>query len=211
MEATTHLLRSVKPTTDGGFILAGHTLSNDGDVSGNHGDEDYWVVKLDGLGALQWQVALGGSDEDKASGVVQTTDGGYLICGNTKSDDGDVTGFHGGDDVWVVKLSAAGSLLWQKTFGGATATGPRTCTSRLMGAVSWLGAPTPSMAMSLAAMVGSMRGWSSSMPVARCNGRSPWAVVAQMQVPPWTLQAMEDLSQWVRPTRPMAMWSGFWA
>lgn len=112
------VLRSVKPTTDGGFILAGHTLSNDGDVSGNHGNADYWVVKLDGLGALQWQVALGGSDEDKASGVVQTTDGGYLICGNTKSDDGDVTGFHGGDDVWVVKLSATGSLLWQRTFGG---------------------------------------------------------------------------------------------
>jgi Secretion system C-terminal sorting domain len=108
----------IQQTNDQGYIVVGGTNSNNGDVSGNHGSSDWWVVKLDGSGNIQWQRCLGGTGQDGASAVVQAPDGGYLIAGETGSTDGDVTGNHGGYDVWLVKLDATGALLWQHTYGG---------------------------------------------------------------------------------------------
>ena len=93
-------------TSDGGYILSGNTTSNDGDVSGNQGDNDAWVVKLSNLGIIQWQKCLGGSGNEFAYSVQQTSDGGYILIGVTLSNDGDVSGNHGGQDAWVVKLSS---------------------------------------------------------------------------------------------------------
>jgi len=95
---------SVDRTFDGEYVLAGYTDSNDGDVSGNHGNGDGWVVKLDPDGEIAWQQCIGGSSYDRASSVRQTSDGGYIIAGSTESNDGDVNGNHGGLDIWVVKL-----------------------------------------------------------------------------------------------------------
>lgn len=117
-------IRSIKPTSDGGYIAIGNSLSNDGDVSGHHGSSsssDVWVVKLDANGAIQWQKSLGGSDEDRAYSVQITPDEGYVIAGMTYSNDGDVIGHQSNGinaDVWIVKLSSAGTLLWQKCLGG---------------------------------------------------------------------------------------------
>lgn len=111
--------RSVVQTSDGGYILTGYTLSNDIDVSGHHGAEDFWVVKLSSSGILQWQKALGGSAVDQAFNIGPTSDGGYLVTGYSNSTDGDVTNNHGLRDVWVVKLDTNGSILWQKTYGGS--------------------------------------------------------------------------------------------
>jgi hypothetical protein len=112
---------SIQQTSDGGYIVAGWSESNDGDVSGNHA-VDYWVVKLDNAGTLQWQKALGGGSIDYAYSIKQTSDGGYIVAGLSESIDGDVTGNHGGlggnDDYWVVKLDNTGSLQWQKSLGG---------------------------------------------------------------------------------------------
>ena len=85
---------SVQQTADGGYIVAGRTLSNYGDVTGSHGSWDYWVVKLDSSGNIQWQKCLGGTGNDYANSVQQTTDGGYIVAGYTISNDGDVTGNH---------------------------------------------------------------------------------------------------------------------
>jgi hypothetical protein len=112
------IARSVQPTTDGGYIVAGSTKSNDGDVSGNHGDADAWIVKLSSSGAVQWQKSLGGSNEEIARSIQTTADGGYIVAGSTKSYNGDVDGNHGGQDAWIVKLSNNGSLQWQKSLGG---------------------------------------------------------------------------------------------
>ncbi|PVW16341.1 T9SS type A sorting domain-containing protein [Marixanthomonas spongiae] len=112
-------LRDIEPTSDGGYIATGFTLSNDGDVSGNHGAEDYWVIKLSATGVLQWQKTLGGSSEDQSHNVGQASDGGYFITGFSSSNDGDVTNNHGMKDIWVVKLNATGSIIWQKTYGGS--------------------------------------------------------------------------------------------
>lgn len=109
---------SVVSTNDGGYAVAGYSYSNDGDVSGNHGDADFWVVKLDSEGKIQWQKSLGGSKEEYAYSIVQTIDGGYVVAGYTDSNDGDVSGNHGNADSWIVKLDSKGNIIWQKTLGG---------------------------------------------------------------------------------------------
>lgn len=106
-------------TSDEGYIVAGYTGSNDGDVSGNHGDKDMWILKLDSNGAIQWQKLLGGSGWEEAWAVKQTADDGFIIAGRASSTDGDVIGVHGYLDYWVVKLSNTGDLEWQKSLGGS--------------------------------------------------------------------------------------------
>lgn len=108
-----------KQTTDNGFILVGKTDSNDGVVPSNYGTLDFWVVKLDEFGNIQWSKVFGGSGEDYGVSVIQTDDGGYLAVGQTASTDGDVTNHHGNIDLWVIKLSDDGALEWQKTYGGS--------------------------------------------------------------------------------------------
>lgn len=110
--------RSIIKTQDGGYILAGETSGNDGDVFGNHGSVDFWVVKMDLNGNIIWQKCLGGLNDEYANDIIQTNDGGYLIVGGSESNDGDVFGNHGGVDFWVVKLNSSGTLQWQKCFGG---------------------------------------------------------------------------------------------
>jgi len=109
---------SIQQTSDGRFIVAGYTFSNDGDVSGNHGNSDYWVVKLNSSGDILWQRCLGGTDDDYAYSIQQTSDGGFIVAGQTYSNDGDVSGNHGYDDAWVVKLNSSGDIEWQKCLGG---------------------------------------------------------------------------------------------
>ncbi|MBI3519348.1 MAG: T9SS type A sorting domain-containing protein, partial [Bacteroidetes bacterium] len=113
---------SIQQTSDGGYIVAGYTGSNDVQVSGLHAYLDYWVVKLDGSGNISWQKVLGGGNYDYATSVIQTSDGGYIVAGYSGSKDGDVTGTHWGgsdNDVWVVKLNASGAITWQKSYGGS--------------------------------------------------------------------------------------------
>jgi hypothetical protein len=114
---------SILQTSDGGYIVVGNSVCNDGDVSGNHGENDIWVVKLNATGVILWQKALGGTRSDYANSIQQTSDGGYIVAGNTQSNNGDVSGNHNTgtayfDDVWVLKLNATGLIVWQKTLGG---------------------------------------------------------------------------------------------
>ncbi|KOS07246.1 hypothetical protein AM493_15280 [Flavobacterium akiainvivens] len=104
---------------DGGYLLSGFAFSNDGDVSGNHGAGDMWVVKTSATGAVEWQKCLGGISNEVAYDVVVTQDGGYLLGGYAMSADGDLTANQGNADCWVVKLDATGTLLWQKSLGGS--------------------------------------------------------------------------------------------
>ena len=108
-------------TSDGGYIVTGNTRSNDGDVSGNHGDADIWVFKLNASGIIQWQKCFGGTAIDYGFSISQTTDGGYVLAGLTSSTDGDITSSNGGVDVWVIKLNIAGGIEWQKCYGGSNA------------------------------------------------------------------------------------------
>jgi len=108
---------SIRQTTDSGYIVAGYSFSSDGQVTGSHDSCDAWIVKLFPSGNIQWGKSLGGSRFDEAQSVEQTADGGYIITGTTNSSDGDITTNHGGEDLWVVKLSDTGTIQWQRTFG----------------------------------------------------------------------------------------------
>ncbi|MCB0526436.1 MAG: T9SS type A sorting domain-containing protein [Lewinellaceae bacterium] len=114
------LANATQQTSDGGFILAGFTISNNnGDVSGMMGGGDFWVVKLNSNGEVEWQKALGGSSTEVAEYIQQTFDGGFIVVGRTISDDGDVTDLNGKLDYWVVKLDSIGTIEWQRTLGGS--------------------------------------------------------------------------------------------
>ena len=110
---------AVEQTADEGYIVSGFAWSDDGDVTGRHGDGDAWVVKLNATGGILWQQCLGGSKSEIAHAVRQTSDGGYILAGETDSVDGTVVGNHGNSDFWVVKLNASGGILWQKCLGGS--------------------------------------------------------------------------------------------
>jgi hypothetical protein len=115
------VFQGVTPTQDGGYLAVGRTDSNDGDVSGNHGGHDAWMVKVDGSGAFQWQRTFGGSADEEAVNVLRLDDGGYLMSSITYSADGDVTDAHGALDAWLVRTDGEGNLLWQRSTGGSDA------------------------------------------------------------------------------------------
>jgi gliding motility-associated-like protein len=73
-----------------------------------------YFIKLDATGNIQWTKAVGGSGSDRGQEVVQTTDGGYAMAGETNSFGGSP------DDMYVVKLDASGNLLWDKRYGTAS-------------------------------------------------------------------------------------------
>ena len=114
---------SVVETFDKGFFLAGYSRSKDFDVTGIHlanpfvWRSDYWVVKTDSVGNIQWQKCIGGINDEYAYDAIQITDSGFAIIGITESSDGDVTGFHGSTDIFVVKLDKTGNIIWTKCFG----------------------------------------------------------------------------------------------
>lgn len=110
---------SVEQTFDGGYIIAGTAASNDGDFSGGHGDFDGMLVKTDELGNIQWQRLYGGSLEDLFYSAIQSSDGGYVAVGRTKSFDGDLSINAGGFDAWIVKVDEFGEIQWYSRFGNA--------------------------------------------------------------------------------------------
>jgi hypothetical protein len=111
---------SIQQTSDDGFIVVGHTASKNGDITENKGPFDVWVLKLDMDGNLEWQKTYGGSGHDRAYFIQETSNGGYIVAGSTRSNDGDITVNKGEYDVWILKISVDGSLEWQKTFGGSS-------------------------------------------------------------------------------------------
>ncbi|GAB3843767.1 hypothetical protein GCM10028822_00300 [Hymenobacter terrigena] len=118
-------LTSGVPTPDGGSLLVGDTGSPvSGDVTQPPlaaGYGDFWVVKLDAQGTTQWSQRCGGLDQDIAAACCVAPDGGYVVAGNSWSGIGGARtqSNRGGQDYWVVKLSAAGVLQWDRALGTA--------------------------------------------------------------------------------------------
>jgi uncharacterized delta-60 repeat protein len=96
---------SIQQTSDGGYIVAGYTNS-----FGTGGD--VLVVKLDSSGNIQWSRAIGGTDDDAANSIQQTSDGGYIVAGYTYS-------FGAGSyDFLIIKLNSSGNIQWSRAIGG---------------------------------------------------------------------------------------------
>ncbi|TAE31746.1 MAG: hypothetical protein EAZ91_06430 [Cytophagales bacterium] len=110
-------------TSDGGFLLGGGSISP---ISGNktatkYGSYDYWVVKINANGEKVWDKAFGGSDGDNLTSMIATSDGGFLLGGNSVSPiSGNKTATnYGVSNCWVVKINANGDKVWDKAFGGS--------------------------------------------------------------------------------------------
>lgn len=97
----------VLTTDDGGYLLTGTTVSH------SIGREDLWVIKTDAMGRVEWQRVLGGAADDEGQYALAARDGGYLVLGST-------TSYGSGEsDIWLVRLSAEGAIMWTRTYGGA--------------------------------------------------------------------------------------------
>lgn len=97
---------SAQQTTDGGFIITGSTYPS---VNVN---PDVWLIKSDQSGDTVWTKTFDGNGADFGWSVLQTTDGGYIITGQT-GNIGQGTG-----DIWLIKTNASGDSMWTKTYGG---------------------------------------------------------------------------------------------
>ena len=112
---------SIQQTTDGGYILSACTGSGgDTDIPPGAGGNDILVIKLDTDGNMEWQKLYGGSRHDGPKKIIQTSDGGYLVGGNTWSTNGDITQNNGHSDALFLKLDETGAIEWSKSFGGVT-------------------------------------------------------------------------------------------
>jgi hypothetical protein len=92
--------RSVRPTSDGGFIIAAITDSK------GAGNTDLWLIKTNSIGEHQWDKTFGVSGGDACVFAQQTSDGGYIIIGSTVG------------NVWLIKTNETGIEQWNKQFGG---------------------------------------------------------------------------------------------
>ncbi|MDT8309125.1 MAG: T9SS type A sorting domain-containing protein [Bacteroidales bacterium] len=102
------------------MILVG-SYSSDGDVIGNHGVDDTWLIELDYYGNLIWSNCFGGSSSDYSYDIAKTADDGYVLCGRASSHDGDVIkypDYYG--SFWVLKLDSTKNIQWSRCFGGST-------------------------------------------------------------------------------------------
>jgi hypothetical protein len=115
-------MKVVLPLADSDYFCAGETKSNDGQVTGNHGNEDFWVIKINHWGSLLWQKCYGGSKDEEPMCMKGSSDGNYIIAGYTYSNDSNVSGNHSMNDhyndMWIIKITPAGELLWQQCIGG---------------------------------------------------------------------------------------------
>lgn len=110
---------AVVRSDDGGFVMSGFTESSDFDINNSRGSYDFWVVKIDNTGNLVWQHTFGGTGIERAQDIAKTNDGGFVIAGNTFSNDVDISKNNGESDIWLVKIDALGNLVWESTFGGS--------------------------------------------------------------------------------------------
>ena len=106
-------------TNDNGYIIVGSSDSIDVDISNNKGNYDFWIIKISEFGDLIWEKSFGGDQVDEARAISQMADGNYLVVGDTRSSNLDISQNNGAADLWVIKISSDGSLLWEKTLGGS--------------------------------------------------------------------------------------------
>ena len=107
------------PTSEGGFMFACSSESDDGDLTSNKGGGDVWLVKLNSDYEIEWQQSYGGSLGDYIADIIQTSDGNYVALANANSKDGDIKNPKGGEDAWVFKINIAGDIVWERSLGGS--------------------------------------------------------------------------------------------
>ena len=96
--------QSLIETSDGGFAFAGSIQPSD------VGGTDFWLVKTDAYGNMEWNQTWDGSELDHGSSLVEMSDGGFLFAGHTN-----VAGHY---DIWLFKTDSSGNMVWNQTYEG---------------------------------------------------------------------------------------------
>ena len=110
---------SVLQNSESGYFLLVETNSSDGDVLTSYGESDFWLLKVDSIGVLEWQRTFGGSFYDFPWKLRFGNDGNLILTGDSGSEDGDVNGTLGMQDVWVITVSTQGEILSNRLYGGS--------------------------------------------------------------------------------------------
>lgn len=100
------MAKSVVESDDGGYVIAGDTGSF------GAGNNDFWLVKVDSIGNMEWNKTFGGPRYDSLRAMIKTHDGGYALVGSTTSFGG------GSEDFWLIKTDENGITEWNQTYGG---------------------------------------------------------------------------------------------
>ena len=116
----TEIPLGIVETDNHNYIIVGSSDSNDFNISNNNGSYDFWMTKIAPDGSLLLEKTFGGSEIDEASAIIATNDGNFIIVGDTRSADKDVSKNNGAADIWILKVSKEGNLIWEKTIGGSS-------------------------------------------------------------------------------------------
>jgi len=112
--------KDVIQTDDGGFMLIGISESSDFDITNAHGANDFWALKIDANGNKVWENSFGGSESEFAYQITSTKDGNFIVVGDSRSSDFDISTPYGNSDVWAVKFNSSnGNIIWENSYGGS--------------------------------------------------------------------------------------------
>ncbi|WP_103069132.1 hypothetical protein [Aquimarina sediminis] len=112
---------AIATSGDGKYIIVGDSRSVDGDISGAKGNADLWMIQIDGTGKILWEKSLGGTQFDTGRGIHKMQNNGFIITGNSRSNDLDLDKNNGQSDVWNIMIDNTGKILWKSTLGGSQA------------------------------------------------------------------------------------------
>ena len=107
--------------TDGGYIIAGASGT---DFGGYHGIPgmigNTGIVKVDSLGITEWSKCYGGTNGATPYSIIPSNNSGFFVVTENSANDGDVSNYYGGTDIWIFKADSIGTILWEKSFGGSS-------------------------------------------------------------------------------------------
>ena len=111
--------QQILPHEDG-FLILGHTYSDDGHVSWQRGGGDIWLVKVDARGQVLWDKSYGGSQLDLPVQLLEKSDGNYVLLATIQSTDQQIHHHHGGvTDIWLAELTPDFNIVWSRAYGGS--------------------------------------------------------------------------------------------
>jgi len=115
--------KEIQQLSNGTFVACGSSKS---EISGskttpNYGESDGWIVNFNPDYSINWELNIGGTENDYFSSILPLNDGSFLCGGHSSSEvNGNKTApNHGSSDYWLFKISNTGTVLWEKTFGGS--------------------------------------------------------------------------------------------
>lgn len=112
-------LSSIVESDNGSIVILGTANSEDGDVSPNGYNMDFWLVKINSNGQILWDKSYGQDGSEFGNSIYKTKDGNYMLCGGASGGMNPVCGQNGNPSFWLVCVDSLGSLLWQRCYGGS--------------------------------------------------------------------------------------------